>query len=295
MQHALRTVLVLAAGATLLGASAAQAADTRPPTTPTNVRVGEVTPTTVQLRFDESTDDVRVADYLVRGGARVEHGTNGVAFVQLLEPGETYTFTVSAVDTSSNESAPSAPVTVTLPEFQPPRNVRVTSQSRDAVSLAWEPSPDVQFPATSHVSVDGRLEIVTGATTATVRHLAAGTHRITVRSFDWRNELTPPSAPVSVNVAATGDRTPPTTPTGLTVVFDRNSCLYDATWGPSRDDVDDPSAIAYDVLARDNVTGELHVARYDVRATSLNDFSFEVAGVRAVDSSGNTSQVATPG
>lgn len=295
MHHALRLTLVLAAGATLLVTSAAQAADTQPPTTPTNVRFGEVTPTTVQLRFDESRDDVQVAGYLIRGGPSIEHGTNGYAFVQLLEPGETYTFTVSAYDASSNESRPSAPVTVTLPRFEPPRNVRVTSQSRDAATLAWEPPANMPSASTYHVSVDGKLELVVGGTTtATVRHLAAGTHRVSVRAFDWRHELTPESASVGVTVAATGDRTAPTAPTSLSVAFDRNSCLYDAAWGASRDDVDEPSAIAYDLLARDALTGELYVARYGHTATSVNDFSFEVAGVRAVDSSGNTSQAATP-
>lgn len=287
--------LILAAGVMLSATSVGHAADTRPPTSPTDVRVGEITPTTLQLRFTESTDDVQVDGYHIRGGPRTEYAGGGYAFLQLLEPGETYTFTVSAFDSSGNESPPSEPVTVTLPEFQPPANVRVTNQSRGTVSLAWALPPNMPSAETYHVSVDGSLELVTGATSATVRHLAPGSHRLTVQASDWREQLTPESSPATVTVAAAADRTAPTAPGGLTVAFDRNSCLYDASWSPARDDVDDPSAITYDLLARDRITGELYVARYDHRAASVNDFSFEIAGVRAVDSTDNASSVSTPG
>lgn len=295
MKHPLRSTLVLTTIVTLFGVSAAQAADTRPPTTPTNVRVGEVTPTTVQLRFTESTDDVQVNGYYVRGGPRTEYAAGGYAFLQLLEPGETYTFTVTAFDSSRNESQPSEPVTVRLPAFQPPSNVRVTSQARETVSLAWAAPSNMPSAETYHVSVDGRLELVTPATSATVRHLAPGSHRITVRAVDWREEFTPESPPASVTVAAAADRTPPTAPSNLTVAFDDWTCLYDASWNASRDDVDDPSAVTYDLLARSRLTGELHVVRYGHRGTNVNDFSFEIGGVRAVDTSGNASSVSTPG
>src|SRR5215216_430695 len=98
MHRALGGALVTAAAVTAVAAPPAQAADTRPPTTPTNVRVGEVTPTTVQLFYDESTDDVGVNGYFVRGGPSTEIGSSGYAFIQQLDPGETYTFTVSAFD-----------------------------------------------------------------------------------------------------------------------------------------------------------------------------------------------------
>lgn len=289
MCNALRGALVAAAVVAGVAAPAAQAADTRPPTTPTNVRVGEVTPTTVQLRYAESTDDTGVNGYYVRGGPSLEIGSPGYAFIQLLEPGETYTFTISAFDAAGNESAPSAPVTVTLPAWQPPTNVRVTSQSRGTVSLAWEPPSNMPSPSTYHVFVDGRLERVSPSTTAFVEHLAPGTHRLTVRASDWQREITPDSAPVTVDVAAAADRTPPTAPTGLTVRFNPDTCLYDARWDAARDDVDDPSALVYDLLARDLVTGQPYVVSYDFQGTSVSRFSFEIVGVRAVDRAGNAS------
>ena len=88
MRPAARSALfcVATAVAALTVAPAATAADTRPPTIPTNLHVGQVTPTTVQLLFDPSRDDVRVAGYVVTGGPRQEIASDGYAFMQLLQP-----------------------------------------------------------------------------------------------------------------------------------------------------------------------------------------------------------------
>jgi hypothetical protein len=295
MHRAVRGALVTAAVVTAVAAPSAQAADTRPPTTPANVRAGEVTPTTVQLLYSESTDDVGVNGYKVRGGPSTVIGSPGYAFIQLLEPGETYTFTVSAFDAAGNESAPSAPVTVTLPEWQPPTDVRVTSQSRGTVSLAWRPPANMPQAERYHIFVDGSLELITWATNATVQHLSVGSHRITVRASDWQQKLTPDSAPAAVTVEAAADSTPPTAPGSLRSVFDPDTCLYNVSWGASSDDVDDPSALVYDLLARDSITGALYVWRYSVQGTSVSRFEQDVAGVRGVDRSGNASAVTRAG
>jgi hypothetical protein len=295
MRVAVRSTLACAAAVTATiagGPAAAHAnADTTPPTVPTNLRVGEVTPTTVQLRFDRSRDNVQVNGYIVTGGPREEWASDGYAFMQLLTPDETYTFRVLAYDAAGNRSSASAPVTVTTPAFRPPQNVRVTSQDRGTVAIAWEPSPNMGSRTHELVYVDGKLE-TTGAGAATIRHLAPGTHAITVKSADYYRRTTPPSAPVTVSVAHAADRTPPTAPTDLTVEFDPNWCLFDATWTAASDDVDPPSALVYDLFALDWVTGESYVAAYGVRGTSVSEFSAEITGVRAVDSAGNPSELA---
>jgi hypothetical protein len=295
MHRALRGMLVAAAAVMAVAAPSAQAADTRPPTPPANVRFGEVTPTTVQLLFDESTDDVGVNGYFVRGGPSIEIGSPGYAFIEQLEPGETYTFTVSAFDAARNESAPSAPVTVTLPEWQPPTNVRVTGQSRGTVSLAWQPPANMPQAERYYVFVDGSLELITWATDATVQHLSVGSHGITVRASDWQEKLTPGSAPAAVTVDAAADRTPPTAPSSVRSVFDLDTCLYSVSWAASSDDVDDASALVYDLFARDSITGALYVWRYSMQGTSVSRFEQDVAGVRAVDRSGNASPVTRAG
>jgi hypothetical protein len=244
------------------------------------------------MRFDASRDNVQVNGYIVTGGPRDDYAGDGYAFMQLLQPGSTYTFRVIAYDSSNNRSAPSAPVTVTTPQFRPPSNVRVTSQDRGTVSLAWEPSADM---GTNYdlVLVDGRLERI-GSRSTTIRHLAPGTHSITVKSSDYYARVTPASAPVTVTVAPAADRTPPTAPGSLVVEFDPFSCLFDATWTAATDDVDPPSALVYDLLVRDWVTGESYVATYGVQGTSVEDFGSELTGVRAADRAGNVSAVRAP-
>jgi fibronectin type III domain protein len=293
MRGALRSALACAAAVAVAAAvaPAAQAADTTPPTVPTNLRVGEVTPTTVQLRFDRSRDNVQVNGYIVEGGPRPEYAGDGYAFMQLLTPGETYTFRVRAFDSSNNQSGLSAPVTVTTPQFRRPAQLRLTSQDRGTVSLAWESSPDMTG-GYDLVYVDGQLERI-GHGRTTIRHLAPGSHSITVKSADYYGRLTPASAPLTVSVEPAADRTPPTAPGNLTNAFDEATCLFDVRWTAATDDVD-PEPV-YDLFVRDWLTGGQYVVAYDVRGTSVENFSTDVTGVRAADSAGNVSVVTRAG
>jgi Fibronectin type III domain len=297
MLHVLRrsACVTIIVASVLLIPEVSAAADTSPPTTPTNVRVGDVTPTTVQLRFDPSSDDMQVNGYIVRGGPQEEFAGDGHAFVQLLEPGTSYSFTVIAFDAAGNRSAPSSPVTVTTPAWQPPRNVRITSQSGGTVALAWEDPANMPDAARFLVDVDGRLETISPSPGVTVRHVQPGAHRLTVRASNLDGAISPPSAPVTVTVAAGADRTPPTVPTGLRSVFDPDDCLYDVSWNAASDDVDPASGLSYDLQIRDWLTGERYVFRYDVAGTSLARFPIEVTGIRAVDRSGNASAFGVPG
>jgi ABC-type glycerol-3-phosphate transport system substrate-binding protein len=68
MRFAMRLVAVIAvcAGLGLVGAPVAGAADTQPPTAPSNVRVLAVKPDTVTIAFTGSTDDVGLKWYVAR-------------------------------------------------------------------------------------------------------------------------------------------------------------------------------------------------------------------------------------
>jgi hypothetical protein len=68
MRFAMRLLAVVAVGAGLglVGAPVAGAADTQPPTAPSNVRVLAVKPDTVTIAFDRSTDNVGLKWYVAR-------------------------------------------------------------------------------------------------------------------------------------------------------------------------------------------------------------------------------------
>ena len=99
--------------------------DTSPPTIPTNVQVTDIQPTTATLSWDPSTDNVAVAGYNVYHAVWhvVSHSSGywtytlaatvtdptTTATIGGLTPFHSYTFTVTAFDTSNNQSAYSTP------------------------------------------------------------------------------------------------------------------------------------------------------------------------------------------
>lgn len=96
--------------------------DTGPPTTPTNLHVVTDGGTPFGLAWDTSTDDRGVGSYqLFADGSTAFGGGPGVSFYSLTDEyctvarGQTYTFTVRAVDLSGNVSAAGTSLTVTVP------------------------------------------------------------------------------------------------------------------------------------------------------------------------------------
>src|SRR5688572_8541911 len=103
-------------------APAQAAADVTPPTAPGIPAFSDVTPFSVTLTWAPSTDDVGVANYLVRrvllNGQTWSDSTTGevnTITIRDLTPNQSYTFTVIAVDAAAN-TASAPPATVrTLP------------------------------------------------------------------------------------------------------------------------------------------------------------------------------------
>lgn len=97
--------------------SGAVAADNTPPSVPTGVTIDIISPTTVRVKWQASTDDAGVANYIIfRNGLKI-----GITYKETYydditaRPGEQYEYAVSARDTAKNESAKSVFRQVILP------------------------------------------------------------------------------------------------------------------------------------------------------------------------------------
>jgi predicted phage tail protein len=289
MRFVVRLVAVgaVCAAVGIVGAPVAGAADTQPPTAPSNVRVLAVKPDTVTIAFTGSTDDVGLKWYVARVEGVRTQATTSPSGTEIggLKSDTTYTLTVVAVDKAGNVSAPSAPVTATTAKWTPPTNFRVTTASGGTVSVAWNESANMPQAYRYLVYDGGRPEVMTGINAATMQRLAPGTHTFTVRAMHSSGDVSPASSPVTVTVAPRGsDQTAPTAPQNVFVR--ENPDVYDfvTTWDPSTDDVD--PAPAYDVL-QEATAGGLFVIRYAVSGTTYRGrFS---SAVRAVDQAGNRS------
>lgn len=268
---------------------AATAADTQPPTAPSNVQVLAVSPSTVTISFTGSTDNVGLMWYSVRGANRQQFTTSPsrTEFGGLLS-NTTYSLTVVAIDRAGNVSAPSQPVTFTTGSWAAPSGLRVTSTGGGTVGLAWNRATDMD-PYRFLVYDNGRAEVATKGEQVTVRNLTGGSHTFTVRAMHSSGDTSPASASVTVTVPSTSDdRTPPTAPGSPTVRENEDAYDFATIWTASTDDRDPPSSLTYELLQ--HWAGELFVVRYGITGTSTSG-PFATA-VRAVDSAGNRSEPA---
>ncbi|MGB9619360.1 MAG: N-acetylmuramoyl-L-alanine amidase, partial [Armatimonadota bacterium] len=93
-------------------------ADTTPPSVPTNLAGYAPSQTEVNLTWSPSTDNVAVAYYRVyRGGSPIGTSPSASYTDSTCSANTTYSYSVSAVDTSGNESAQCAPINITTPPY----------------------------------------------------------------------------------------------------------------------------------------------------------------------------------
>jgi chitodextrinase len=285
--------------ALLLGATPAQAArDRTPPTTPTNLRVTGMTPYSVSLAWNPSTDNSGSVTYTICCANTSSETFSGPAssrdYRAGLEAGRSFTLRISARDASGNVSRYSNSVTFTLPaDTTPPSQpvVSLTDVGATHISLSWssnEDGPYVWF----NVQMNGN------AVRQSVRDTSGNfgplepetTYTFTVQARDFAGNLSPLSDPLTVTTEAASqtDTTPPTTPANLS---DRGMSFEDGEtwlfWDQSTDDVDPQSVIRYDVY----VNGVLDHSLMGAGRTILygNPGVFNTYEVIAVDSSGNQS------
>jgi hypothetical protein len=136
-------------------------ADTQAPSTPANFRATVVGSTSATLAWQVSTDDVGVIGYFVRAGSVLYTYTEGslTTNVPYLKASTAYTFTLTAMDASGKQSAPTQVTFTTAPLGQSTRWCLLHRASwrpvfASEVDLSWSKpmdsiSPDFVFKAVS--------------------------------------------------------------------------------------------------------------------------------------------------
>jgi chitodextrinase len=246
-----RILVTVTLGALLFsaGPAAAQTGENQPPTAPRNLRAVDVTPFSVVLAWDASTDDRdgRRLNYTVYGPPDGPFGDQwGWSYettsttVDRLTPGTTYTFTVRASDSWAQESQPSAPVTVTTDAIDPlpaPTDVRITRNvTGTEVDLTFDGVDDPRV-AFYNIKRDGEQVgfVWSSDETFTARRLEPETtYEFTVTAVLPNHFEGPPSAPARVTTAR--DSVAPTAPKRLTIL-DRTGTSVDLRWERGSDNV----------------------------------------------------------
>jgi chitodextrinase len=280
--------------------------DTTPPTAPTNVRATSVTQTGVTLAWDPSTDNSGQLTYVIWSNEGLYHWEAqthpGTTYTGLL-PGRTYSFTVIAVDPSSNRSS-EVSLSVTLqPDTVAPTapTLSVTQVSPGRAVIDWTPSVDDVTAVTYEVFVNGVQKTLgvdlfwrADGTAANVLGLAPSTkYTITVRAKDTSSNASPSSNAVSVFTPASSDTVAPTMPTGFCVTQDFGCGLVGLGWTQSTDDVTPISGITYEIYVNGFfLEGATVMGMAQTEAWNLTQPTNTITIV-AFDSSGNASPPST--
>ena len=286
----------------LAAAPVLAASDRKPPTTPTNLQVTGMTPYSVSLAWNPSTDNSGSVTYIICCANVSSETFPGPASSHVyragLEAGRSFTLRIVARDAAGNYSKYSNSVTFTLPrDTTPPAkpNVSVTDVGPTHVSLAWssvEDGPNVWF----NVYMNGSpVRQGVRDTSGTFGPLQPETnYTFTVQARDFGGNVSPMSDPVTVTTEATdtNNTTPPTTPANFTdngMSFgDGETWLF---WQQSTDNVDPQAVIRYDVYV--NSVFDHSLMGHGSTVVYGNAGVFNTYQVIAVDSAGNQSAPAT--
>lgn len=273
-------------------ASPALAQKSKAPTAPTNLRVTAVGDASVSLAWDASRSSASTWWYCVQssGVGCIRVDPPQTTLTRPAWPGQTYTYTVVALDKNGNRSAPSNAVTVTIPpDTTAPTEpvLSLTSVLPIRASFAWTASKDNVTQVFYTLLVDGSpyFSGLIGALSRTVLYLEPGsTHTYQVLARDSFGN-TAESNVVTVTQPAANDATPPGAPGNLRFSSETSVPEIWLDWDAAVDNADAPGQLMYEVFV--NGVRVSSAIGYDEDIVYCLDTGSNAIRVRAVDTSGN--------
>ena len=286
--------------------------DKTPPTTPGNLAVTAITDTTVTLSWNTASDNSGKFSYKLKINNLNNPAYNSVATIsqaqtsytaKFLATNSSYSFSISAVDDSGNQSGSSNIVTAkTLADTTPPGTPVLEAQAiaPSQVQLTWTKTTDnVANNCCNYAFKMNGNTITQNINWATapadklsviIRHLTPGTnYTFNVSVSDWSGGNTATSNTANAATPPSSDTTPPTVPTNLHLVQDNSCGEVWLGWNQATDNVDPQSRIEYEIYVNDVLSPlpvSAGVSQDFVYATAFGDNTFYI---KAVDLSGNSS------
>src|SRR5215208_3174978 len=273
--------------------------DKTPPTTPTNLHATSLGQTSVTLAWDPSTDNGSFSYSLNKDGQGFTVPQGQTSFtIDWLSAGRTYTFYVTAVDSSLNTSGKSNILTITTPAdtaAPPAPTLSGLVRGPSQVRLTWNRVEDDTSEFVTYRIFANGVRVTQhlnwyGETDVVLRHLTPSTtYTFTVKALDASSNTSTSNA-VTLATEASSDVTPPSAPTNVRIVGSNGCPEFWVGWTQSTDDTDPQYLIEYEIY----VNGVL--SPLAVSAGVDNDFVYATGSgantftVKAVDQTGNTSE-----
>jgi fibronectin type 3 domain-containing protein len=268
--------------------------DVAAPSAPTSLVAGGASPTTINLSWSASTDNISVTNYLVFRDTLPSPIASvvGTAFSDTgLTPLSSHSYRVLAIDGAgnlsgfSNTATANTPADTTAPSA--PADLTAVGSNSTTINLSWDASTDNVGVVGYGIFRDGGATAIATVSVTNFSDTGLGvssTHTYTVKAIDAANNQSTTSNTVTASTQG-NDLTPPTVPTGLTATGS-SSTTIDLNWTASTDNF---AVTGYKVF-RDGGATEIAT----VTTTSFSDAGLAVNSthsytVVAFDAAGNQS------
>ena len=268
--------------------------DTTPPSAPGTLTAGAASPTTINLAWAASTDNIAVSNYLVFRDTLPSPIASvvGTSFSDTeLTPLSSHSYRVVAADAAGNLSAFSNTATAVTPADttapSSPTSLTGVGATSTTINLSWTESTDNVAVVGYNVFRDGGATAIATVSSTNFSDTGLGigsTHTYTVKAFDAANNLSTASNTVTVSTQGT-DLTPPTVPTGLTATGS-SSTTIDLNWTASTDNF---AVAGYKVFRDGGLTEVATVTTTSFSDTGLAVNSTHSYQVLAFDGANNQS------
>ncbi len=218
--------------------------DTTPPSAPASLTGSAISATQVNLSWSASTDNVGVTGYRIYRGATQIGTSTATSYIDTtVSAGQTYSYTVRAVDAAGNLSNTSNTANVTTPSAPDttpptaPTNLTANAPDSTRVNLAWNASTD-NVAVTGYRVFRNSVQIITTTLTSyTDTSVSSGqTYSYYVTAYDVAGNTSAASNTASTYVPTAADTTPPSTPTNLQGSAPDSTRVY-LSWNASTDNV----------------------------------------------------------
>ncbi|AUC83996.1 hypothetical protein CW731_01225 [Polaribacter sp. ALD11] len=177
--------------------------DAEAPTTPTSVTLSNSTPSSIDVTWSASTDNVAVTKYEIYVDGTLHGNTTNTNYtISGLSANTSYAVTVLAKDIANNKSAKSTAVngSTTIDSEAPtvPTNVIITNQTGTSFKANWTASTDNAAVVGYDIFVDGTYKTSTVNTSYTINGLTVSTtYNVTILAKDGADNKSAQSAAVN--------------------------------------------------------------------------------------------------